>query len=475
MSTQAGGSPGRIHATSRPGETLETSPAPSPSKLAPSSGNEDHRWHELATGTLGAVNFSELFKAEYSFAYAMTIVYSDQLRDVAMLIGTDDSAIIWNNGKQVFLSPRYAPADSLAVLMTLQPGRNTILAKVTNDRGPHSLNLRFGTGPAEAARAFAAAKKWNEAADEFAKAFTLDPTCQDSAVLGPFRESLIQLGRWKDARPVLEKMAALDPENFDKQTELMKCYLALKDYASYRRVCEAGIARYGKSQAPNAANNAIWHAALIPNAVHNYSDVIEIGRKLRRLANGHRQRLEHVRRHSLPRRQVPELADVSQKVDRLPEREGKRVRLGLHGDGSPPVEAARRPGSPDPSPRARRRFRAVMAKSHRAGRPARRGRTRAQAPHPALNGLRSPLLLSRLRSMILPPVLLRFRQTNRPQVLNLEVQPLIVKRLVAGYDSLKCPDHAEEKPQRHRLDDLAKNPGSRFPAGRLRNPARSRT
>ena len=209
----------------------------------------------------------------------MAIVYSDQLRDLAVLIGNDDSARIWNNGKQLFLSPRFAPPDSRAAVMKLQPGRNTILAKVTNDRGPHSLNLRFGTGPVDAARALAEAKKWKEAADEFAKAFDLDPSCSEGAVLGRFGESLAQLKRWKEATPVFEKIAALEPANFDKQMDLMKCYLALKDYASYRRVCQAGIAKHGKNPDLNMANNLVWQAALIPNAVRNFSEVIEIGRK----------------------------------------------------------------------------------------------------------------------------------------------------------------------------------------------------
>ena len=79
---------------------------------------------------------------------------------------------------------------------------------------------------------------------------------------------------------ILEKIAALDPKDFGRQMDLMKCYLALKDYPSYRRVCEAGVAQHGKSQVPNMANNAIWHTALIPNAVRNYTETIEIGRKI---------------------------------------------------------------------------------------------------------------------------------------------------------------------------------------------------
>src|SRR5262245_9436065 len=56
-------------------------------------------------------------------------------------------------------------------------------------------------------------------------------------------------------------------------------------------------------------------------------------------------------------------------------------------------------------------------------------------------------VLSRLRSMILSPVLLGLCQTNWPQVLDFQVEPLIVKRLVARHDTLKRPDHAEEEPK----------------------------
>ena len=73
-------------------------------------------------------------KPRTAVAYAMTIVYSTQPREAVLLIGNDDTARIWNNGKQVFLSNTYSPPDSRAVFMTLEPGRNTILAKVTNER-----------------------------------------------------------------------------------------------------------------------------------------------------------------------------------------------------------------------------------------------------------------------------------------------------------------------------------------------------
>jgi tetratricopeptide (TPR) repeat protein len=92
--------------------------------------------------------------------------------------------------------------------------------------------------------------------------------------------ALVELKRWTEARPIFEKIAALDPANFGKQQNLMYCYLALKDHASYRRVYEAQLSRLGKTQDRLLANDLIWYAGLIPNAVRNYGEVIEVGRRL---------------------------------------------------------------------------------------------------------------------------------------------------------------------------------------------------
>ena len=262
------------------GGALESSPAPDPSKPAPSLGNEARRWFEITTGRSGAVTISDLYKVDRRFAYAMTIIYSSRQCEMAVLIGTDDAARIWNNGKQVFFSPTHNPPLSRTLLMMLKPGRNTILAKVTNEGGPHSLNMHFGTAPADTARAYADAGKWKEAADEFTKAFNLDPDSSDGAMLESFAESLIHLKRWKEATPIFEKIAAFEPGNFAKQRNLMECYLVTKDYDAFRRLCESGIVWYRKNQTSNLANEIIWPAAVIPKAVAHYGEVIDIGRKM---------------------------------------------------------------------------------------------------------------------------------------------------------------------------------------------------
>ena len=259
---------------------LESSLAPDPSKPAPASGNETHRWFDVPTGALGLVNIGELFHADNAVAYVMTIVYSTERRKVVLLMGNDDTARVRNNAKQVYLSKLFAPPQSIAFFMTLEAGRNTILAKVTNTTREHSLSLRFGSTPIDSGRAYAQAKNWKEAALEFTKVIARDPDNADPAALVGLAEALVQLARWKEAAAIFERIAARDSGNINKQTDVLKCYLALKDYGTYKRLCEAQIARHGKTKDRNLANNIIWQAALIPEGVRNYGQIIDIGRDL---------------------------------------------------------------------------------------------------------------------------------------------------------------------------------------------------
>ena len=256
--------------------------APDPSKPAPPSKNETLRWHETPTEANGFVDFGKLFKANNVVAYAMTVVYSTERREVVLLAGSDDAARVWINGKQAYDLWSYTVPESRAVLFTLEPGRNAIVTRVSNDTKEHGFSLRFGTMPVDFGRAYVDAKpqKWKEAAAEFAKSFRPAPDIPDPVALAGLADALVHLERWKDAKPVFERIAALDPNNFGKQSDLLRCYLALKDYPSYRRVCEAQIARHGKTQNRDFANNVIWLAALIPAAVHSYDEVRAIGDKL---------------------------------------------------------------------------------------------------------------------------------------------------------------------------------------------------
>ncbi len=92
---------------------LENATATDPSQPAPPLGTTTIRWHDIAPHQQGSVNFEELFKTEgVVIAYAMTIVYSAHPREAVLLIGTDDTAHIWLNGREVFLSKSSSAWDS---------------------------------------------------------------------------------------------------------------------------------------------------------------------------------------------------------------------------------------------------------------------------------------------------------------------------------------------------------------------------
>ena len=261
---------------------LENATAANPSQPAPPLRNTTVRWHEIAPQQQGSVNFEELFKTDGAVvAYAMTVVYSTRSRDAVLLIGTDDTARIWLNGREAFLSKSSSAPDSNAVLITLQSGRNTLVAKVQDlVKGGHSFSIRFGESPADFARAYAHAGKSKEASEFFYKAMPLVPDNFDPAALEQLAESMAQADRWKEAKIAFETIASLDPGNFGKQHALAKIYLALSDQPAYERLCTAAISRHGKTQDRKLANDLIWLAALMPHALRSYAEVVDIGSKL---------------------------------------------------------------------------------------------------------------------------------------------------------------------------------------------------
>ena len=261
-----------------PRAAIETSAAASPFTPPPPSGSSSPRWRELPTGNRGLVDLGEVSKADKVAAYALTLLYSVSSRDVVFRIGSDDSARFWLNGQHVIES-KFSQADAHSVIVTLRAGRNVILAKVVNEQGPHGFYLRIADTPADFAFAYAESKQWNQAIDAYNKAIVLELDGVDPRLVEVIAGSLAQANRWKEAKEPFEKTAALDPGNFNKQLDLSRCYLALGDLASYRRLCETAIARHGKTKDRNLANNVIWMTALIPDAVRNYARVVEIGHK----------------------------------------------------------------------------------------------------------------------------------------------------------------------------------------------------
>jgi len=259
---------------------FESDPAPDPSKPLPIAGNEPRRWQTMPTGLRGDVDMGAVLHAENIAGYALAIVYSTTRRDVVLLVGTDDSARIWQKGKLVLDSPGYTPPGQYVIAATLEPGRNAFLAKVVNGTGGHGLHLRISEEPADFARSFARDKKWAQAADAYTTAVAHDPANRDADFHQDGGQALAEVGRWKEAAAAFDRLLAIDPGRFDNKRFRAHCYLALHDLASYRRFCEAAIRHDGKTQDKNLANNLVWQAALIPNAVGNYTEIVSLGSKL---------------------------------------------------------------------------------------------------------------------------------------------------------------------------------------------------
>ena len=70
-------------------------------------------------------------------AYAWAAIQSDVDRPVQLLVGSDDSMLLWLNGKQVHqdLSDSGWNAEEATVNATLNKGRNLLLVKVGNHGG----------------------------------------------------------------------------------------------------------------------------------------------------------------------------------------------------------------------------------------------------------------------------------------------------------------------------------------------------
>src|SRR5262249_47272582 len=153
--------------------------------------------------------------------------------DVVLLIGTDELARFWLNGQLILDAPRYTPPDSYALGVTLQPGRNTLLAKVVNTIRGHGFELRISDRPQDLARMDHDQHRWEKAAAASALAFAREPSNPQPAFHEAWGHALVELGRWKEAVGVFERVHALDPENLLIRNHLLRTYLAENDLASY--------------------------------------------------------------------------------------------------------------------------------------------------------------------------------------------------------------------------------------------------
>jgi hypothetical protein len=77
--------------------------------------------------------------ANNSASYMYTEVESPSAQDAEVLLGVDDGARLWLNGKEVFTTrdTKAAAPEQHKVGVKLAKGKNTILLKVANGNNPH--------------------------------------------------------------------------------------------------------------------------------------------------------------------------------------------------------------------------------------------------------------------------------------------------------------------------------------------------
>jgi serine/threonine protein kinase/WD40 repeat protein len=110
---------------------------------------DEPRWREVTLPEDGVIDFNALAGREtiYSVAYAVCYIRSEtEQRGLQMLVGSDDQAKVYLNGKQVYRSYLGRPfsADQDTVLdITLNAGLNVLVFKVVNEKVSWQGSIRF--------------------------------------------------------------------------------------------------------------------------------------------------------------------------------------------------------------------------------------------------------------------------------------------------------------------------------------------
>jgi tetratricopeptide (TPR) repeat protein len=103
----------------------------------------------------------------------MTHLASERERTVLLCMGVSDRAKVWLNGRSVFEweeGRTYHLGPEWLVPVTLRPGHNTLLVRVSHSRGGHSLRLRSDDFELDRAYFLAEFGRWPEALNELDQA-----------------------------------------------------------------------------------------------------------------------------------------------------------------------------------------------------------------------------------------------------------------------------------------------------------------
>ena len=123
---------------------------------------EDNNWGQVSLGvvTKDTANTS---------AYALAIVYASQPRTASLMIASPQHRRVWVNDVCVYDNPTANDTMELleCVPISLQPGRNNIVVRISTKAAQCHFLLRLGDGPLERALVAARLMQWEQAAAAF--------------------------------------------------------------------------------------------------------------------------------------------------------------------------------------------------------------------------------------------------------------------------------------------------------------------
>jgi len=119
------------------------------SAIFPGFGGQNVNWRRVKTEDNKAVDLKKAFyiPSDNKLAYAVTFVDSDSEQKATLNIQSDDGSAAWVNGKKVFERDESKAISSEPddAKITLKPGRNAILLKVSQFRGDWGFRVSIET------------------------------------------------------------------------------------------------------------------------------------------------------------------------------------------------------------------------------------------------------------------------------------------------------------------------------------------
>jgi len=113
---------------------------------APEQALDSLKWRPATANSVGYLDFMPLVEpTQNEVAYALAVVEAAQTVKVPLLLGSDDAAVVWVNGREVYRDHihRGARPGSDLMLIELNPGQNSILVKVDQGAGDWGLYVQL--------------------------------------------------------------------------------------------------------------------------------------------------------------------------------------------------------------------------------------------------------------------------------------------------------------------------------------------